>query len=85
LPVEAKKKRKNRRTNIKMPLNIPILHKIEAIKTETDELKTFKFHSPEIARESEPGQFVMVWSPGIDEIPISIAAATPEGEVVARR
>ena len=70
------------RMNIKMPLNIPSLHKIETIKTETDELKTFTFHSPEIARESEPGQFIMVWSPGIDEIPISIADASPEGEVV---
>ena len=66
----------------KMQLNRPTLHKIEAIKTETGEVKTFIFHSPEIARESEPGQFIMVWSPGIDEIPISIADASPEGELV---
>ncbi len=64
-----------------MSLNIPTLHKIEEIKTENGEVKTFKFHSPEIARESEPGQFVMVWNPGIDEIPISIANTSPEGDL----
>jgi len=64
-----------------MPLNIPTLHKIEELKTENEEVKTFKFHSLEIAKESEPGQFIMVWNPGIDEIPISIAEATPNGEV----
>jgi dihydroorotate dehydrogenase subfamily 1 len=64
-----------------MPLNIPTLHNIEAVKTEPGEVKTFTFLSPEIAKESEPGQFVMIWSPGIDEIPISIANASPEGEV----
>jgi dihydroorotate dehydrogenase electron transfer subunit len=64
-----------------MPLNIPILHKIEEVKAENEEVKTFKFYSPEIAKESIPGQFVMVWNPGVDEIPISIADASPEGEV----
>ncbi len=64
-----------------MPLNIPTLHKIEALKAENKEVKTFRFHSPEIARESEPGQFIMVWNPGIDEIPISIADASPDGEL----
>jgi dihydroorotate dehydrogenase subfamily 1 len=64
-----------------MPLNIPTLHKIEELKVENEGVKTFKFHSKEIARESEPGQFVMVWNPGIDEIPISIANASQEGEL----
>ena len=64
-----------------MPLNIPTLHKIEAIIKESDTVKTFIFNAPEIAKESKPGQFVMVWDPGIDEIPISIAHASAEGEV----
>ncbi|HID19727.1 MAG TPA: dihydroorotate dehydrogenase electron transfer subunit [Methanophagales archaeon] len=64
-----------------MSLNIPTLHNIEAVKTETEEVKTFTFQSPEIVKESKPGQFVMIWSPGIDEIPISIANASLEGEV----
>ncbi|MCW3133780.1 MAG: dihydroorotate dehydrogenase electron transfer subunit [Methanophagales archaeon] len=64
-----------------MSLNIPTLHKIEELKAENKEVKTFKFFSVEIAKESEPGQFVMVWNPGVDEIPISIAHASPEGEL----
>jgi hypothetical protein len=58
-----------------MPLTIPTLHKIEAIKKESSEVKSFTSHSMEIAKESKPGQFVMVWDPGVDEIPISIALA----------
>ena len=64
-----------------MPLNIPTLHRLKELRTETEVVLTFKFQSPEIAKESEPGQFVMVWNPGIDEIPISIAAATSTGEI----
>ncbi|MEA2074934.1 MAG: dihydroorotate dehydrogenase electron transfer subunit [Euryarchaeota archaeon] len=64
-----------------MPLNIPTLHKIAELKTENSSVKTFIFHSKEIAKESKPGQFLMVWDPGIDEIPISIAHASPEGEL----
>jgi dihydroorotate dehydrogenase electron transfer subunit len=64
-----------------MPLNIPTPHKLKELRTETEEVLTFKFQSPEIAKESEPGQFLMVWNPGVDEIPISIAAATPTGEI----
>ncbi|MBA7520320.1 Dihydroorotate dehydrogenase [subsurface metagenome] len=66
---------------LKMPLNIPTLHRIEELKKASSEVKTFKFHSEEIAKQSEPGQFVMVWNPGIDEIPISIADASPDGEL----
>lgn len=63
----------------KMTVNIPTLHKIEEIKRESGNVKTFTFHAEAIARESVPGQFVMVWAPGIDEIPISIAHASSEG------
>ncbi|MEA3488466.1 MAG: dihydroorotate dehydrogenase electron transfer subunit [Euryarchaeota archaeon] len=64
-----------------MPLNIPTPHRLKELRTETEEVLTFKFQSPEIAKESEPGQFVMVWNPRVDEIPISIAAATQAGEI----
>ena len=63
-----------------MPNNFPTLYKIEGIKKESGEVKTFKFYSPGIAKESKPGQFVMVWNPKVDEIPISIANAEPEPE-----
>jgi len=64
-----------------MPLNIPTLHEIKELKKASSEVKHFKFYSEEIAKQSEPGQFVMVWDPGIDEIPISIADASPDGEI----
>ena len=64
-----------------MVINIPTPHRIEAIRKESSTVKTFTFNSPEIAKESKPGQFVMVWDPGIDEIPISIANASSDGEV----
>jgi dihydroorotate dehydrogenase electron transfer subunit len=66
---------------MEMPLNIPTPHRIEELKAENKEVKTFKFQSAEIARVSEPGQFLMVWNPGIDEIPISIACASHAGEL----
>jgi len=66
---------------LKMPPNIPTLHRIEELKKASSEVKTFKFYSVEIAKQSEPGQFVMVWNPGIDEIPISIADASRNGEL----
>lgn len=68
-------------TKLKMPVNIPTPHEIEELKKASSEVKTFTFYSEEIAKQSEPGQFVMVWDPGIDEIPISIADASPDGEI----
>lgn len=65
--------------DFKMRLNIPKLHKIEAIRTESHEVKSFTVHAEEIAQESQPGQFLMVWDPSVDEIPISIASASSEG------
>ncbi|RZN34332.1 MAG: dihydroorotate dehydrogenase electron transfer subunit [Methanophagales archaeon ANME-1-THS] len=62
-----------------MRLNIPTLYTIEALKKESRDVKRFIFHAEEIAQESQPGQFVMVWNPGVDEIPISIASASPDG------
>ncbi len=64
-----------------MPLTIPTLHTIKEIRDETSTVKTFTFHSKAIAKESKPGQFVMVWDPGVDEIPLSIAYASPKGEL----
>ncbi len=48
------------------------------IKRENCDVKTFTFVD-ELCRKAEPGQFVMVWIPGVDEIPMSLSAITPEG------
>ena len=48
------------------------------IKQENCDVKTFTFVD-ELCRKAEPGQFVMVWIPGVDEIPMSLSGITREG------
>ncbi|MGD9131612.1 MAG: dihydroorotate dehydrogenase electron transfer subunit [Candidatus Bathyarchaeota archaeon] len=45
---------------------------------ENPTVKTFTFVD-KLCGKAEPGQFVMVWIPGVDEIPMSLSAITPEG------
>ncbi len=51
---------------------LPVQISISEIKNETPSVKTFFFD-----REFsfEPGQFVMVWVPGVDEVPMALSAA----------
>lgn len=50
----------------------PRIHAIETIKDNTPRHKTF-FFSNSCCSEAQPGQFVMVWIPGVDEIPMSLS------------
>ena len=50
-----------------------VSYKIREVRTENSKIKTFSFHASKIAKEAKPGNFVMVWIPGVDEIPISIS------------
>lgn len=52
--------------------------RIQEITEETSAIKTFTFHDKPCSK-AKPGQFVMIWIPGVDEIPISISAATQQG------
>ena len=56
-----------------MPTNINIIRTIviEEVIEETPTVKTFVFkdNSSSIAK---PGQFLMVWIPGIEELPMSV-------------
>ena len=52
--------------------------KIVDTKKENCNVKTFTFVD-KLCGKAEPGQFMMVWIPGIDEIPISLSAITSEG------
>jgi dihydroorotate dehydrogenase electron transfer subunit len=47
-------------------------------KTENPTVKTFTFVD-KLCRRAEPGQFVMVWIPGVDEIPMSLSAINSGG------
>jgi dihydroorotate dehydrogenase electron transfer subunit len=47
-------------------------------KKENPIVKTFTFVD-KLCGKADSGQFVMVWIPGVDEIPMSLSAITPEG------
>jgi len=52
--------------------------KIEKIVDENPKVKTFYFRD-RLCLEAKPGQFLMVWIPGIDEIPLSVSGVYPNG------
>jgi dihydroorotate dehydrogenase electron transfer subunit len=51
---------------------------IKEAKKENFTVKTFTFMDKRCGK-AEPGQFVMVWIPGVDEIPMSLSAITSKG------
>jgi len=51
---------------------------IEEAKTENPTVKTFTFMD-KLCGKAGPGQFVMVWIPGVDEIPISLSGINSNG------
>jgi len=58
------------------PKVLPLTEVVE----ETPTIKTFYVNSPEIASKSDPGQFLMLWIVGVDEIPIIGAGGVTNGE-----
>jgi dihydroorotate dehydrogenase electron transfer subunit len=59
---------------------LPQALKITAMKPENEQTKTFTLAG---ALAAEPGQFVMVWLPGLDEKPFSLAGAEPVSLTIA--
>ena len=51
--------------------------KILETKKESPSVKTFVFHD-KLCSEAKPGQFVMIWIPGVDEVPMSLSAIGPD-------
>ena len=51
-------------------MNSPQIAKITEVKTENKDVKTFMFEYP---KKMIPGQFFMIWIPGVDEIPMSVS------------
>ncbi|MDD5750927.1 MAG: dihydroorotate dehydrogenase electron transfer subunit [Candidatus Peribacteraceae bacterium] len=49
---------------------MPVTHRIARVVRETDMVTSFTF---DVSLGAKPGQFVMLWLPGVDEIPMSIA------------
>lgn len=58
--------------------------RIKNIKKECSNIKTISFNGPNYNNdtyiEPKPGQFIMVWIPGVDEVPMSISGCNDLGE-----
>ena len=57
----------------------PRLKRVEKVVAETPTVKTVFFSADENVATAIPGQFLMVWIPGVDEVPMSISSRTPPG------
>jgi dihydroorotate dehydrogenase electron transfer subunit len=55
---------------ISLQSRLPRTYRIKNIKQETDMVRTYTFDG---SLGAKPGQFVMVWLPGVDENPMSVA------------
>ena len=49
---------------------LPVTYRIAEVRRETPFVQTFVFP---VSLSARPGQFVMVWLPGVDEVPMSVA------------
>jgi dihydroorotate dehydrogenase electron transfer subunit len=63
-------------------VSLPQIVYIDEIWDETRTIRTFVLDAE--ARDAEPGQFVMLWLPGIDEKPFAVARSAPLTVTVAR-
>jgi len=62
--------------------NRPTICRIKSTQEEAKDVKTIRIEGPpHICRNVQPGQFLMVWIPGIDEVPMSISNIEGEDEV----
>lgn len=50
--------------------------KITSVSTETPWVKSLTFND-QLCSKAKPGQFVMIWIPGVDEIPMSLSMLNP--------
>jgi len=55
-------------------MNTPRITTIRSVKHETSTVTTFIFQDPV---SIVPGQFYMIWIPGVDEIPMSVSSISP--------
>ncbi len=63
-------------------MTLPQTVRIREVRDETRTVRTFVLDAE--MPEAEPGQFVMLWLPGVDEKPVSIAHPAPLTVTVAR-
>jgi dihydroorotate dehydrogenase electron transfer subunit len=73
----------NLRKRSSVPLSFDSVNRMRIVeivesRKENSTVKTFSFVD-KLCGKAEAGQFVMVWVPGVDEIPMSLSAITSEG------
>lgn len=56
--------------------------KVTSVTAETATVKTFTFNDA-LCSKAEPGQFIMIWIPGVDEIPMSLSMLNPRKSLAA--
>jgi len=61
----------------KRPLDRPRIVTVLSNSVETDIVNTITFNDHKGAPIGKPGQFIMVWVPGIDEVPMSLTRLGP--------
>ena len=57
-------------STIPLQSRLPRTYRIKEIKQDTEMVRTYTFDG---SLGAKPGQFIMVWLPGVDEIPMSVA------------
>ncbi len=65
--------------SLSRPEHRPRVLPLREVVVESSKVKSFYVNSPEIASSSEPGQFVMIWVIGVDEIPMAVSKAGKDG------
>jgi len=60
------------------PTHRPRIVKVEETRTDTPSIRTLMF-TDEQCSKADPGQFAMVWIPGVDEIPMSLSYLSGKG------
>jgi len=56
--------------------------RVLSVRDETPTIKSFTFRD-RLAAKASPGQFVMVWIPGVDEVPMSLSTIDSNEDAVA--
>ncbi len=72
---------KEEKENLSLAKNSPDITPVTEIVGETPEIRSLYFDSPSVSSESEPGQFLMIWVMGEDEIPMAVSRAGTDATV----
>ncbi|MEX2719873.1 MAG: dihydroorotate dehydrogenase electron transfer subunit [Candidatus Wukongarchaeota archaeon] len=64
-------------------VHAPKMVKITKVIQENPTVSSIEMKAPNIARIAEPGQFVMVWCPGVDEAPMGLSIIDKEKGIIA--